>query len=88
MTGAAIATINYSMKVTNTFTRSLSIGLSMIAAITVMSLVVATMIHAFVLDNLFPNDIAIAITEKRPKSRKKHRRIEASVTRESSTEMT
>ncbi|ONK55203.1 uncharacterized protein A4U43_UnF6460 [Asparagus officinalis] len=75
MTGAAIATIRYSMKVTNTLTKSLSIGLSMTAAFIVMALLVATMIHAFVLHNLFPNDIAIAITEKRPKSSKKHRHL-------------
>ena len=66
MTGAAIAAIRYSMTVTNMFTKLISIGLSMIAAFTVMALLVATMVHAFILHDLFPNDIAIAITERGP----------------------
>ena len=47
----------------------------MIAAFTVMALLVATIVHPFVLHDLVPNDIAIAITEQRTKSSKKHRRL-------------
>ncbi|THU72728.1 hypothetical protein C4D60_Mb04t15230 [Musa balbisiana] len=70
MTGASVATIKYSMKVTNVLTQSLSVGLSAIATFTVTALLVTTIIHAFVLRNLFPNDISIAITQKKPKFNK------------------
>ncbi|KAG6482388.1 S-type anion channel SLAH2-like [Zingiber officinale] len=62
MTGASIATIRYSVEVTNIFTRILSIALTAISIITVASLLTSTMVHAFVLRDLFPNDIAIAIS--------------------------
>ena len=67
MTGAAIATIRYSTEVTNTFTQVLSVLLSVTAIIIVASLLVTTIIHAFVLRDLFPNDIAIAISDRKPK---------------------
>ncbi|KAL6958797.1 S-type anion channel slah3, partial [Sarracenia purpurea var. burkii] len=70
MTGAALATIKYSNEVPNTLTKSLSTILSAIATLTVTSLLVTTILHAVVLRDLFPNDIAIAIsdkTDKRPK---------------------
>ncbi|TYK05986.1 S-type anion channel SLAH2 [Cucumis melo var. makuwa] len=67
MTGAAIATIRYSTEVTNTFTQILSVLLSVTAIIIVASLLVTTIIHAFVLRDLFPNDIAIAISDRKPK---------------------
>lgn len=67
MTGAAIATIRYSSEVTNTFTQVLSVLLSVTAIIIVASLLVTTIIHAFVLRDLFPNDIAIAISDRKPK---------------------
>uniref|UniRef100_A0A0E0FPN5 S-type anion channel SLAH2 n=1 Tax=Oryza nivara TaxID=4536 RepID=A0A0E0FPN5_ORYNI len=67
MTGAAIATITYATEVTNVLTRALSIGLSGIATVTVAGLLVTTMFHAFVLKDLFPNDVSIAITRKKPK---------------------
>ncbi|CAD5174124.1 S-type anion channel SLAH2-like [Musa acuminata AAA Group] len=70
MTGASIATIKYSMKVTNVLTQSLSVGLSAISTFTVTALLVTTIIHAFVLRDLFPNDISIAITQKKPKFNK------------------
>ncbi|CAL9085655.1 unnamed protein product [Musa textilis] len=70
MTGASVATINYSMKVTNVLTQSLSFGLSAISTFTVTALLVTTIIHAFVLRDLFPNDISIAITQKKPKFNK------------------
>ncbi|KAF0923504.1 hypothetical protein E2562_006391 [Oryza meyeriana var. granulata] len=67
MTGASIATITYATEVTNVLTRTLSIGLSCIATVTVAGLLVTTMFHAFVLKDLFPNDVSIAITRKKPK---------------------
>ncbi|KAK8955440.1 S-type anion channel SLAH3 [Platanthera guangdongensis] len=70
MTGAAIATIRYTAEVSNALTKILSIGLSTISTIAVSGLLISTVLHAFVFDDLFPNDIAIAITYKKPKSRK------------------
>uniref|UniRef100_A0A1D1XP55 S-type anion channel SLAH3 n=1 Tax=Anthurium amnicola TaxID=1678845 RepID=A0A1D1XP55_9ARAE len=71
MTGAAIATIRYSMEVKNPFTQILSVALSAISTFTVTALLGSTIIHAFVLRDLFPNDISIAITERRAKLSKK-----------------
>ncbi|KAK1665722.1 hypothetical protein QYE76_053881 [Lolium multiflorum] len=67
MTGASIATITYATEVTNLLTRTLSIGLSGIATVTVAGLLVTTMFHTFVLRDLFPNDVSIAITRRKPK---------------------
>ncbi|KAF9602539.1 hypothetical protein IFM89_029838, partial [Coptis chinensis] len=65
MTGDAIATIKYSNEVKNPVTQSLSIILSAISTLTVTALFITTIIHAFVLGDLFPNDIAIAISKRR-----------------------
>ncbi|MCD7468717.1 S-type anion channel slah3 [Datura stramonium] len=70
MTGAAIATIRYSLVVTNLVTKCLAIILCALSTLTVTGLLVTTMIHAFVLRDLFPNDISIAIS-KRPKTTRK-----------------
>lgn len=70
MTGAGIATIKYSLVVTNLVTKCLAIILSALSTLTVTGLLVTTIIHAFVLRDLFPNDIAIAIS-KRPKATRK-----------------
>ncbi|CAL9126903.1 unnamed protein product [Musa acuminata var. zebrina] len=70
MTGASVATIRYSAEVKNTFTRTLSIVLTAISTLTVAVMLVSTIIHAFVLHDLFPNDISIAITERRVKGSK------------------
>ncbi|XP_010915756.1 S-type anion channel SLAH2 isoform X1 [Elaeis guineensis] len=80
MTGASIATIRYSAEVKNVFTQSLSVALSGISALTVIALLVSTIIHAFVLNDLFPNDISIAISDRRPKGRKRrtHTKIASS----------
>ncbi|XP_062181434.1 S-type anion channel SLAH2-like [Phragmites australis] len=67
MTGAAIASIRYSTEVDNTFTKALCVALSVIAVLTVTALFSTTLVHAFVLRNLFPNDISIAITERKMK---------------------
>ncbi|OEL32315.1 S-type anion channel SLAH3 [Dichanthelium oligosanthes] len=67
MTGAAIASIRYSTEVDNTFTKALCVALSVIAVLTVTALFGTTLVQAFVLRNLFPNDISIAITERKMK---------------------
>ncbi|XVF09973.1 hypothetical protein REPUB_Repub07fG0144000 [Reevesia pubescens] len=71
MTGAAIATMRYSSAVTNIVTQTLSVTLSAVATITVTALLVSTIMHAFVQQDLFPNDIAIAISDRKPKHHKK-----------------
>lgn len=63
MTGAAIPNISYFTEVHNTFTKALCVALSVIALLKVIALFITTLVHAFVLRNLFPNDISIAITE-------------------------
>ncbi|CAL1390954.1 unnamed protein product [Linum trigynum] len=67
MTGAAIATIRYSNEVTNVVTQALAVALCAISTLIVTGLLVSTILHAFVLHDLFPNDIAIAISDRRPK---------------------
>ncbi|XP_061996326.1 S-type anion channel SLAH2-like [Rosa rugosa] len=66
MTGAAIATIRYSNEVTTVATQALAVMLSIIATLTVTALFITTVLHAFVLQDLFPNDIAIAISDRSP----------------------
>ncbi|KAJ0989284.1 hypothetical protein J5N97_007640 [Dioscorea zingiberensis] len=77
MTGASIATIRYATEVKNVFTQTLSVALSSISTITVAALLVSTLIHAFVLHDLFPNDISIAIAYRKQKSSKKHTNLKA-----------
>uniref|UniRef100_A0A0D9V189 Uncharacterized protein n=1 Tax=Leersia perrieri TaxID=77586 RepID=A0A0D9V189_9ORYZ len=67
MTGAAIASIRYSTEVDNAFTKALCVALSLLAMLTVLALLATTIVHGFVLRNLFPNDISIAITERKVK---------------------
>ncbi|PWA88759.1 voltage-dependent anion channel [Artemisia annua] len=71
MTGTANATIRYSSEVPNIVTKGLSITLSSTATLTVTWLLITTIIHAFVLRDLFPNDIGIAISEQKPKTQRK-----------------
>ena len=70
MTGAAIATMRYSSVVTNIVTQTLSVTLSVAATLTVTALLVTTILHAFVLRDLFTNDIVIAISDRKPKPNK------------------
>jgi tellurite resistance protein TehA-like permease len=67
MAGAAAAAIRYSTEVDNAFTKALCVALSAVATLTVAALLATTVVHAFVLRNLFPNDICIAITERKVK---------------------
>ncbi|KAE9618308.1 putative voltage-dependent anion channel [Lupinus albus] len=71
MTGAAIATINYSNQVTNVMTKALSTMLSLTSSLIVTALLCSTILHAFVLRDLFPNDLAIAISNRKRKPNKK-----------------
>uniref|UniRef100_A0A453A1F2 Uncharacterized protein n=1 Tax=Aegilops tauschii subsp. strangulata TaxID=200361 RepID=A0A453A1F2_AEGTS len=45
----------------------ISVGLSGIAVVTVIGVLATTMYHAFMRKDLFPNDVSIAITRRRPK---------------------
>ncbi|CAM0880499.1 unnamed protein product [Alopecurus aequalis] len=69
MTSAAIAAIRYSSEVKNAFTQAMCIALTVVATLTVTALFLTTLLHATVHHDLFPNDISIAITERRPKHR-------------------
>ncbi|KAI3859779.1 hypothetical protein MKW92_047296 [Papaver armeniacum] len=71
MTGAAIATIKYANEVKHPVTQTMTVLFSGISTLTVTALLVSTIFHAFVLRNLFPNDIAIAISQVKSKSHKK-----------------
>lgn len=71
MTGAAIATIRYANQVNNWVTRSLAMVLCVVSVLTVTGLLVTTLLHAFVFHKLFPNDIAIAISDRPPRSGKR-----------------
>ncbi|KAL8210885.1 hypothetical protein R6Q57_005322 [Mikania cordata] len=71
MTGAAIATIRYSNEVPNIVTKVLSVALATVATVTVTGLLITTIVHAFVLRDLFPNDIGIAISNQKPKIQRK-----------------
>ncbi|KAF3786996.1 S-type anion channel [Nymphaea thermarum] len=75
MTGASIATIKYTNEAPHAVNLALSIALSCISSVIVTSLLITTVIHAFVLRDLFPNDIAIAITKKKAKIVKKNSHI-------------
>ncbi|XP_037428156.1 S-type anion channel SLAH2-like [Triticum dicoccoides] len=67
MTSVALATVLYASEVDNVLTRALAVGLSGIAVVTVTGVLATTMYHAFVRKDLFPNDVSIAITRRRPK---------------------
>lgn len=55
-------------------TQIMCVVLCAIATLVVFALLVTTIIHAFVLRDLFPNDLAIAISNRpRPKQNSHHR---------------
>ncbi|XP_009108675.2 S-type anion channel SLAH2 [Brassica rapa] len=70
MTAVATATIKYSGEVTGVATQILSVLLSGAATLTVIGVLVMTVVHAFVKCDLFPNDVAIAISAEQPKQKK------------------
>ncbi|XP_037417210.1 S-type anion channel SLAH2-like [Triticum dicoccoides] len=67
MTSVALATVLYSSEVNNMLTQMVAVGLSGIAVVTVIGVLATTVYHAFVCGDLFPNDVSIAIMQKRPK---------------------
>ncbi|EMS50810.1 S-type anion channel SLAH2 [Triticum urartu] len=67
MTSVALATVLYASEVDNLVTRAMALGLSGIATMTIIVVLAATMYHALVRGDLFPNDVSITITKQRPK---------------------
>ncbi|CAN7101358.1 unnamed protein product [Brassica rapa subsp. narinosa] len=74
MTGAAIATIRYATVVRSTMTQVMCVILCAIATLVVSALLVTTIIHVFVLGDLFPNDYAIAISNRPRRKQTSHHR--------------
>ncbi|KAL0873116.1 hypothetical protein Bca101_022821 [Brassica carinata] len=70
MTAVATTTIKYSGEVTGVSTQVLSIVMSGAATLMVIGVLVLTVVHAFVKRDLFPNDVAIAISAEQPKQKK------------------
>ncbi|KAM6556936.1 hypothetical protein CsatB_003955 [Cannabis sativa] len=71
MTTASVATIKYAEDVPSIPSKGLAITLSFVSTAMVSVLIVSTILHAFVWRTLFPNDLAIAITNKRHNKDKK-----------------
>ncbi|XVF51609.1 hypothetical protein PTKIN_Ptkin04bG0198000 [Pterospermum kingtungense] len=71
MTTASVATIKYAEQVPSVLSKGLALSLSFMSSAMVSVLFVSTLRHAFVLQTLFPNDLAIAITKTRPVKDKK-----------------
>ncbi|EPS58004.1 hypothetical protein M569_16813, partial [Genlisea aurea] len=67
MTGAAIAAMRYADAVNTLEAKALALTLCVVATLTMSVLLVTTIVHVFVLRDLFPNDNAIAISERKPK---------------------
>ncbi|CAN6336673.1 unnamed protein product [Urochloa humidicola] len=68
VTSAAIATAVFATEVENALTRAMAVALAAVATVTVAGVLAATMYHALVREDLFPNDVSIAI-RRRPKAR-------------------
>ncbi|KAL9265085.1 S-type anion channel SLAH3-like protein [Drosera capensis] len=64
MTAISMATIKYSDEVTTLLTHILVVVLTSVSTITIIALFITTIVHAFILHDLFPNDIAIAIRNR------------------------
>ncbi|KAI3453531.1 hypothetical protein Pfo_010194 [Paulownia fortunei] len=71
MTTASIATIKYAEQVPSVISKGLALALSFLSSTMVSILFVSTLLHAFVWQTLFPNDLAIAITKRRQGKEKK-----------------
>ncbi|KAL1552799.1 S-type anion channel slah3 [Salvia divinorum] len=74
MTAAALAAIKYSGAVTCRATQIKAVMLCLVATVAVAALLVNTVVHAVVHGDLFPNDMAIAISKRRPRRRWYHKR--------------
>ncbi|TXG51033.1 hypothetical protein EZV62_023557 [Acer yangbiense] len=71
MTTVSVATIKYAQHVPCTISKGLALSLSLMSSTMVAVLLVSTLLHAFVWQTLFPNDLAIAITQRRLVKEKK-----------------
>ncbi|XP_057775650.1 guard cell S-type anion channel SLAC1 [Salvia miltiorrhiza] len=71
MTTASIATIKYAEQVPCVISKGLALSLSFMSSTMVCVLFVSTLLHAFVWQTLFPNDLAIAITKRRQGGKEK-----------------
>lgn len=65
MTTASLATIKYAENVPCFISKGLVLTLSFLSSAMVSVLFVSTLLHAFIWQSLFPNDLAIAITKKK-----------------------
>ncbi|CAO2820022.1 unnamed protein product [Amaranthus hypochondriacus] len=66
MTTVSIATIKYAEEAPSLVSKGLALSLSFMSTTMVAILFVSTFLHGFVWKTLFPNDLAIAITKRRP----------------------
>ncbi|KAM1158960.1 hypothetical protein ACFX19_032751 [Malus domestica] len=71
MTTFSVATIKYAEQVPSVPSKGLAVVLSLLSSAMVSVLFVSTLLHAFVWQTLFPNDLAIAITKTRLGKEKK-----------------
>ncbi|XP_010553483.2 PREDICTED: guard cell S-type anion channel SLAC1 [Tarenaya hassleriana] len=71
MTTASVATIKYAEQVPGPLSKGLALVLSFMSSTMVAILFISTLLHAFVWRDLFPNDLAIAITKRRLTREKK-----------------
>ncbi|XWS61880.1 hypothetical protein CRYUN_Cryun07bG0162400 [Craigia yunnanensis] len=71
VTTASVATIKYAEQVPSVLSKELALSLSFMSSAMVSVLFVSTLLHAFVWQTLFPNDLAIAITKRRLVKEKK-----------------
>ncbi|KAH9612398.1 hypothetical protein KSS87_014423 [Heliosperma pusillum] len=65
MTTASIATIKYAEEVPSITSKGLALSLSFMSSTMVVILFISTLLHGFVWNTLFPNDLAIAITKRK-----------------------
>ncbi|CAM8876896.1 unnamed protein product [Rhodiola kirilowii] len=71
MTTVSIATIKYAEHVPSGLSKGLALSLAAMSSTMVSVLLISTLLHGFVWRTLFPNDLAIAITEKKHMKEKK-----------------
>jgi fumarate reductase subunit C len=71
MTTFSVATIKYAEQVPTVLSKGFVLTLSFMSTTMVTVLFISTLLHAFVWHTLFPNDLAIAITNRRLVKQKK-----------------
>ncbi|XP_078446280.1 guard cell S-type anion channel SLAC1-like [Wolffia australiana] len=77
MTTASLATIKYAEAVQSPVTKAMALALSLLSSAMVFLLFVSTLLHAFFWRTLFPNDLAIAITQNKVVSGRKKGAIDS-----------